>query len=160
MPIRPAHPSDLAGLMALYRSAQDFMIETGNPEQWGRAHPPESRIRTDIAEGVGYVLEEEGELLSVFALLPGPDPTYQYIEGAWLSDRPYGVIHRMACARHGQGLGSLCLNWCKERFDCLRIDTHRDNRPMQALVTKNGFLPCGVIYLENGDPRLAYQWEM
>lgn len=159
MLIRPSRAADLPALLQLYQSARAFMSEAGNPNQWGNTNPTEEMVRDDIAGGVSYVLEDLGLILAVFALLPGPDPTYRYIEGSWPNEKPYGVIHRMACALHGKGLGSVCLDWCKRQFDCLRIDTHQDNRPMQTLIGKNGFQRCGIIYLANGDPRIAYQWD-
>ena len=39
----------------------------------------------------------------------------------------------------------------------IRIDTHRDNKIMQHNLLKYGFTYCGIIYLANGDERLAYQ---
>lgn len=159
MIIRPSSQRDLPVLLSLYADARAFMVKSGNPNQWKNSNPPPELVQQDIADGVGYVLEDHGIILAAFALLPGPDPTYGYIEGRWPNEKPYGVIHRMACAVHGRGLGSICLDWCKRQFDCLRIDTHQDNRPMQTLAAKSGFRYCGVIYLENGNPRIAYQWD-
>ena len=42
----------------------------------------------------------------------------------------------------------------------LKIDTHRDNRIMQHLLDKNGFTYCGIIYLDDGTERLAYQKQL
>jgi len=39
----------------------------------------------------------------------------------------------------------------------VRIDTHRDNAAMLKLLESMGFKFCGVVWLENGDERLAYQ---
>jgi RimJ/RimL family protein N-acetyltransferase len=39
----------------------------------------------------------------------------------------------------------------------LKIDTHRDNIPMQKVLKRNGFSECGIIYIENGDERIAFQ---
>jgi hypothetical protein len=39
----------------------------------------------------------------------------------------------------------------------IRIDTHRDNVPMLSLLDKSGFERCGIIYLKNGDERIAFQ---
>jgi hypothetical protein len=40
----------------------------------------------------------------------------------------------------------------------MRIDTHGDNKVMQHLVTKLGFVHCGTIYVEEDDyPRLAFE---
>lgn len=41
----------------------------------------------------------------------------------------------------------------------IRIDTHRNNIPMQKTLIKNGYRVCGTIYLENGDERIAFQKE-
>ena len=46
---------------------------------------------------------------------------------------------------------------CSSRDTNIRIDTHRDNRIMQHNIEKHGFTYCGIIYLANGDERLAYQ---
>jgi RimJ/RimL family protein N-acetyltransferase len=111
-----------------------------------------------MENGVGYVAEEKGEILAVFMFSQDPDPTYAKIcAGEWLSDAPYGVIHRIAVARQGQGIIGKCIDECFKRCQNLRIDTHRDNLPMQRALLKRGFKYCGIIYLANGDERLAYQ---
>ena len=38
-----------------------------------------------------------------------------------------------------------------------RQDTHRDNHILQHILKKHGFQYCGIIYLLNGDERLAFQ---
>ena len=38
--IRDAEEKDFARIMEIYRSAQDYMIRSGNPNQWGRFNPP------------------------------------------------------------------------------------------------------------------------
>ena len=42
----------------------------------------------------------------------------------------------------------------------IRIDTHRDNKIMQHNIEKHCFTYCGIIYLANGDERLAYQKQL
>lgn len=39
----------------------------------------------------------------------------------------------------------------------MRIDTHENNKVMQHLIKKNGFQECGIIYVEDGSPRIAYE---
>ena len=39
----------------------------------------------------------------------------------------------------------------------IRIDTHKDNIPMQRALAKHGFIKCGIIHLANGDERIAFQ---
>lgn len=38
----------------------------------------------------------------------------------------------------------------------LRADTHADNKVMQHLLEKNGFVRCGNITLADGTSRIAY----
>lgn len=49
------------------------------------------------------------------------------------------------------------LDYCFALCSNIRIDTHRDNKIMQHNLSKHGFTYCGIIYLANGDERLAYQ---
>ena len=46
---------------------------------------------------------------------------------------------------------------CLEHCESLRADTHADNKIMQYLLEKNGFARCGIIHVEDGTPRVAYQ---
>ena len=77
--------------------------------------------------------------------------------GQWLNDKPYGVIHRIASDGKTKGIGSFCVNWVVSQCGNVRIDTHRDNVVMQNMLKKNGFQYCGIIHIENGEERLAYQ---
>ena len=99
----------------------------------------------------------EKSIVAYFALLPSPEPTYDVIDGAWLTDEPYGVIHRMASYPEVHGIFSTIIDYAALRFAHLRIDTHRDNRIMQHLIEKYGFTYCGIIWLEDGTERLAYE---
>ena len=86
-----------------------------------------------------------------------PEPTYDVIDGAWLTDGPYGVIHRIASYPEVHGIFSAIIDFASARYPHLRIDTHRDNRIMQHLIDMAGFTYCGVIWLEDGTERLAYE---
>ena len=156
--IRLAEQSDLPRLMEVYAAAREFMVRTGNPHQWAGGHPAASLLTADIPKKQLYVVEENGFVHGAFAFIIGDDPTYAYIEnGAWLSDAPYGTIHRIASDGTSPGMFGDVLAFCREIQPHVRIDTHKDNKVMQHIVTKHGFRYCGVIYLENGDPRLAYE---
>ena len=133
------------------------MRQTGNPNQWKDSKPRTELLDNDISLGQLYVLDDSGTLQAVFALIPGQDPTYGYIEGQWLNDAPYATIHRIASAGLRKGILAECLAWCFSRYSNLRIDTHHDNAIMQHLLDKHGFTRCGIIYLEDGEPRIAYQ---
>ncbi|MDE6379063.1 MAG: GNAT family N-acetyltransferase [Muribaculaceae bacterium] len=113
----------------------------------------------DIARGNHYLAEdEEGSILMVFAFIMGDDPTYKLIErGKWLNDKPYGTIHRIASSGRAGGMLKVCVGYCKEMIDNIRIDTHADNGPMLNALHRLGFSFCGIIYTSDGSPRLAFQ---
>ena len=158
MHIRKANEADISVVAAIYENAKKFMRETGNLKQWADGYPNAESARCDVECGVLYVCEEEGEILAVFMFNIGEDKTYNEIYGgAWLDDAPYAVIHRIAVARQGRGVAGFCFSECFNRFPNLKIDTHRDNLPMQRALLRAGFEYCGIIHLENGEERLAYQ---
>ena len=157
MEIRPAAEADLPALLAVFETAKAFMATHGNPTQWGPGYPGEALLRDQIRRGVCYVVEADGQIAGTFCCLPGADPSYAQIEGAWPEDVPYLTIHRLASSGRVHGVARAYIDWCAARGLALRIDTHRDNLVMQRMLQKNGFVYCGVIHLaENGEPRLAY----
>ena len=157
--IRKAANADLNRIMEIYRIAQDFMIATGNPGQWGHFYPEEALIRQDIEEQICHVICEDELIHGVFALCTGEDPTYGRIyEGAWPNNEPYLTIHRVAGDGEVHGLVKSAADYAKNQADNVRIDTYKDNLIMQRQIEKNGFRQCGIIHLENGSPRIAYQW--
>lgn len=154
--VRKAAAEDLERIMEIYAYAREFMAATGNPNQWGRTNPPRETLEADIRQGNLYVVEEKS-LHGVFAYFTEPDPTYAYIEdGAWLDDSPYGTIHRVASDGSG-GIFSAVLAFAEAGNPHVRIDTHRDNQVMQHVLEKHGFQKRGIIFLANGDPRIAYE---
>lgn len=158
MVIRKSERRDLEQIMALYEEARAFMRENGNPSQWGNSHPPREMIEADIAAGRSYVCMEGGQIAATFYFAVEEDPTYRRIEqGAWLCGGPYGVVHRITARQGVRGAASFCLAWCYEQCGNIRIDTHRDNRPMRRCLERNGFIYCGVIHIADGSERIAFQ---
>ena len=145
--------------MNIYHIAQDLMIKSGNPTQWGRTYPAYELIEQDIADEVCHLVCDDETLHGVFALFKGDEPTYSYIEnGEWLNDDAYVTIHRIASDGKAKGIFKYAIDHCRKLSDNIRIDTHERNMIMQHLIEKNGFVKCGTIYVANGSPRIAYQW--
>ena len=158
MNIRKSSINDLDEIQRVYACARQFMKNTGNPNQWRDSHPALELILGDFENGTGYVIEHEGKICGVFAYIPGEDPTYGYIEGGeWLNDAPYGTIHRIASDGTQGGIVAFATEYCRKINPNIRIDTHEDNKVMQHVLSKLGFKKCGIIYLLNGEPRIAYQ---
>ena len=162
MVIRHSTEKDFQRIMEIYEYARYFMAEQGNPNQWGPAHwPPEALIHSDIADGNSYVCTCDDKIAGTFYFQYGKniEPTYNRIEdGAWLDTSAYGVIHRLAGGGTKKGVGKFCLDWAFEKCGHLRVDTHGDNRVMQNIFAKSGFVYCGIIYVaKDNHPRLAYE---
>lgn len=155
--IRPATAADLPALAEIYRAARAFMAANGNSTQWGRTDPRPELLRRDIAQGQLFVLCEGDIPHAAFALVPGNDPTYAVIDGAWQSDAPYATIHRLGSDGTCHGVFATAIAWAAARQPHLRIDTHADNHIMQKLIARAGFCYCGIIHVADGSPRLAYE---
>lgn len=157
--IRHAIAADLKRIMEVLAAAKQVMRRAGNANQWINGYPDEAAILCDMERGGAMVVEDDGTVVAYFAFLPSPEPTYAAIyEGAWLDDTlPYHVVHRMGGVPEVKGIFDSAMDYCFSIDPNIRVDTHRDNKIMQHLIEKYGFTYCGIIYLANGDERLAYQ---
>jgi len=159
---RLAVPEDKAAALKIYSEASGRLHQFG-VDQWQNNYPNEQTFMQDIAFGELYAAEEDGKVCAVVTISLRPEPTYREIDGEWNSDDSYAVVHRIAVA------GEHCRNGIAGRVmefayktaaakgaKYMRIDTHKDNLPMRALLKGQGFKLCGVIWLENGDERIAF----
>ncbi len=160
MDVRKAVPGDLDAIMRVYGAAQEFMIRTGNPNQWRRSYPTRALLTADIAAGNCYAVTENGAVHGVFVLRFGEEPTYRVIEnGAWPNGEPYVTIHRVASDGTVRGVFRAAADLCASLCGHIRVDTHADNRVMQRKIEAYGFVKCGTICVADGSPRIAYQWD-
>ena len=159
MTVRSAHTEDLSAIMTVLEAAKGIMRASGNIGQWVNGYPSRDVIEADISSGHGFVVTECQRIVGYFAYIPSPEPTYNYIEGgSWLEDTlPYHVVHRIGSLPDVHGVFRAIMDWCFAHDRNIRIDTHRDNHIMQHCIEHYGFTYCGIIYLADGAPRLAYQ---
>ncbi len=159
MEIRKATLADVDRQLNVFDYARSIMRSTGNMNQWTDGYPSRKVVENDIAAGNSYVcIDDSGEIVATFCFWKGNDPTYNYIEnGRWLNSLPYGVVHRIAGNGKIKGIGKYCLEWCFLQCPNIRVDTHRDNWVMQSVLKKNGYTECGIIYLADGSPRVAFK---
>ena len=134
--IRKASPADLPRIHGIYAAARQFMRDHGNFSQWDGEDAPERLLPGDIEAGNLYVLEENGVIHAAFAFIIGADPCY-------------GTIHNI--------LGRI-MDFAKSKISHIRIDTHENNKVMQRALEKQGFERCGIIYVPDGTPRIAFEW--
>ncbi len=164
MEIRNSTDRDIPAIMGIIDAAKAFFRENGI-DQWQNGSPNPEIIGNDVKNGESYVVCDSGIVLATAMISLRGEPTYAEIyDGAWLNGGPYGVIHRVAVSPSVKksGLASSLVGYAVERtlekgFSSLRADTHDDNLPMQRMLSKNGFVFCGNIFLADGAPRRAYE---
>ena len=160
MEVRPAHINDLDNILQVVDQARQIMRDTGNMTQWSNGYPSAQTILNDIKPGHGFVIERDGHTVGYFHFSHGqsPEPTYSVIKnGQWLNEKPYGVIHRLASGQSAKGIAKAAFDYAFSVIDTIRVDTHRDNLPMQNFLKKKGFAYCGIIHVNDGTPRDAFQ---
>ena len=159
MNIRLATLNDLDAIKAIFNIAKKKMVNDGNLKQWQDIDYPFCYTKEDIEKKQCYVVTLDDEVVATFVYIVGEDPTYSYIEGSWLNNNKYGTIHRIASNGKVPHIFKLVLDYITKNKLDIRIDTHEDNKRMKHLIESNGFSYCGIIYVKDRTPRLAYQKE-
>lgn len=159
MVFRLATLEDLPQIMPIMEAAVARMLREGK-QQWDETYPALPHIMDDVMAGQGYVLEECGKVMAYGAVVYTGEPAYDDLEGEWLSDGQYVVVHRIAVAQECQGSGVATIFFeAVERqaadrgIGSFRIDTNFDNFPMLHLMEKCGFEYCGEVRYGRGSRR-------
>lgn len=157
--IRRGTFDDIQSILSIYESARKFMRANNNMSQWINGYPNVENVKNDIENGNCFVGENnQGELVLAFAFIKGEDPTYKVIrEGNWLNEDPYGTIHRLGSNGKTRGVLKISCEYCFREVENIRIDTHKDNKPMLNALNNLGFEKCGEIICSDGTPRIAFQ---
>lgn len=159
MNILKATTNDIDSIMTIYENARKYMCDNGNPNQWDNGYPSIEVVQNDINNGNSYIIKSDSQIAGVFVFIIGEEPTYKVIEnGDWNYNLPYGTIHRIASSGTIKNITEICFNYCLDKIDYLRIDTHKDNIPMQNAIRRFGFNDCGIIYVRNGE-RIAFDYK-
>lgn len=161
MKLRLTTTNDLTAVMTIINQAKVYFKEQGI-NQWQDGYPDELTIINDISRHEAYVLEDNGEIVATAMISKELEPSYNYIEGKWLQDNAYIVVHRIAIRndQKGKGLAKIIIDEGLKLYPkkpSIRMDTHDDNLSMQRFLIKYGFEYCGTIYLENKETRRAYE---
>lgn len=161
--IRQSQASDIDRIMEIIADAQQ-LLRSHNTDQWQDGYPTPDIIAADIARKESYVLCEDGQIVATAVISFAGEVTYNHIDGYWLNDEPYCVIHRMAVSKsaYGKGLAKRLFayaeNLCQlQKIKNIRVDTHADNIIMKTLLKRLGYTYCGVITLLSGALRIAFQ---
>lgn len=166
MIIRKTTLKNIPTIMEIISDAQQYLKKLGI-DQWQDGYPNEEQVLLDIKNEDSYVIaNDNNQVMGTVVFTTTPEPTYDKVEGEWKTktNAKYGVIHRLAVSNKYRGVGIAkfvfdnCENQLKSnQVESMRIDTHRDNKGMQKLITSLGYEYCGVIILNSGAERLAYE---
>ena len=170
MIIQQTTAKDTNALTALFAEARQTIAALGI-DQWQNGYPSAEVIKEDVQAERSYAVKQGEALCGTFVLLFDGEPTYDVItQGEWLTGTQktgktrYTAIHRVAIAVASRktGVAGKIIRYAQEQAKAhghvsLRIDTHAGNVPMRRMLEKNGFVYCGVIFLQDGAERVAYE---
>lgn len=174
MIFRNSKKSDIDAIMNLLGEARESIGKLGI-DQWQYGYPSRDIVAEDIRKARSYVGDDNGQICAVFTIITDGEPTYERIyDGQWLTEGltkdtgdgrcSYYALHRIAVANdyRGKGVSRQIINFIRSKCVdgnklSIRVDTHRGNIPMLRMLKKNGFEYCGVIYLKDGQERVAYE---
>lgn len=160
--LRKAEIEDRHEIWAIIQQSIERRKQDGST-QWQNGYPNMGTVESDIAKGFGYVMTVDGEIAVYAALILNDEPAYSTIEGAWLSDGEFVVVHRVAVDGKFAGQGMV-----KKLFDhiedftkshgiqSVKVDTNYDNIAMLKILESKGYSYCGEVLLADG-MRKAYE---
>ena len=163
---RKATLDDLDQILIAVEDARLYLKEQGNG-QWQDGYPNKDDFINDINNGRLFVVfdnDNANVVVGCCALTYREEDYHHLYEGAWLTDIPYMVMHRVAIKKEyrGQGYGKKLFKVFVEQakiegYYSLRIDTHAGNSVMRHLITSFGFVYCGKAILTPNKDRVVYE---
>ena len=162
MEMTKAVKTDLPRIEALIAQAKLFLKKQG-VDQWQDGYPDAGDLARDVNSGIGYVCKEDGRILAYTAIDFRGEPAYRSLQGHWLNEAAYVVIHRMAVDNtvKGKGLAQKVFRMVetmalKKGVENVRVDTDEANHSMRHIIEKAGYTYCGHITFANSD-KIAFQ---
>lgn len=131
--------------------------------QWQDGYPNPDVVQNDIEKGHGFVLTEGETIIGYSAVLINDEPAYAAIEGKWLTNEDFVVIHRIAISEKylGKGFAKMIIKYVEDfaisnNIYSVKADTNFDNIAMMKAFENLGYTLCGEVFFR-GSPRKAYE---
>ncbi|MFH6994239.1 GNAT family N-acetyltransferase [Flavobacterium sp. FlaQc-48] len=160
--LRKAVISEIPIIWSILQDAIEQRRQDGST-QWQDGYPNELTIENDIKNGYAYVLTENESILCYTAIIFDKEPAYEEIQGKWLTDGDYAVVHRVAASKRAKGKGiatklfknieDICLT---NHIHSIKVDTNFDNIPMLKILEKLNYTYCGEVFFR-GSARKAFE---
>lgn len=159
---RKANLSEITTIWEILQQAILRRKEEGS-EQWQDGYPNPEVVQKDIEKGQGFVLVDGETIIGYSAVIINDEPAYAGIEGKWLTNDDFVVIHRVALSEKylGKGLAKKIIGYVEDfalqnNIYSVKADTNFDNIPMMKIFENLGYSLCGEVYFR-GAPRKAYE---
>jgi RimJ/RimL family protein N-acetyltransferase len=159
---RKADITDISEILVILQQAILRRKNEGS-DQWQDGYPNLEVVKNDIQNNYGYVLIEGKIIIGYFAIVINDEPEYLKIEGKWLTNADFVVVHRIAISEKniGKGLSKTIIEFIEDlarkiNIHSIKVDTNHDNIAMMKIFDKCGFTFCGIVHFR-GSPRRAYE---
>lgn len=180
--LRKAEQTETDIAMKIINQAKAHLKEQGI-DQWQSGYPDRMCIEKDIRMGKGYFLAEKSaenlaanciessteyfagneEILGYLCIDFDGEPAYESLDGTWLINGKYVVVHRLALADEVRGKGisfevfRLVEELCRANdIHDFRVDTDAGNMKMQHILKKTGFEYRGTIEFDDSE-KIAFE---
>lgn len=160
--LRKANLSEIPQIWEILQDAIEQRRLDGS-SQWQDGYPNELSIKSDIENGYGYVFTEDESILAYAAIIFDKEPAYENIEGKWLTDGDYTVVHRVAVSKLAKGKGIATKLFesieglsVENNVYSIKVDTNFDNTPMLKILDRLKYTYCGEVYFR-GSARKAFE---
>lgn len=154
--LRKADSQDRDKIWNILQQAIERRRQDGST-QWQQGYPNLGTVESDIEKGFGYVMTVDGEIAVYAALILNDEPAYSTIEGEWLSNGEFVVVHRVAVDEKfaGRGMVKILFDHIEEftrlhRIQSVKVDTNFDNMAMLKILEGKGYTYCGEVFLAGG----------
>ncbi|MFM9825748.1 GNAT family N-acetyltransferase [Flavobacterium sp.] len=159
---RKAKITDVSEIWVILQQAIKRRKNEGS-DQWQDGYPNLEVVKNDIKNSYGYVLTEAKTIIGYCAILINDEPEYLNIEGKWLTNADFVIVHRIAISEShiGKGLSKTIIENIEDlarniNIHSIKVDTNYDNFAMMKIFDKCGFSFCGIVHFR-GSPRRAYE---
>lgn len=153
---RKAETSDINAVWEIIQQSIERRRKDGS-QQWQNGYPNLKTVESDVEKGFGHVLTVNNEIAVYVALIFNDEPAYSSIEGAWLTNGEFVVVHRVAVSENfaGQGLAKKLFDYIEDftksqNVLSIKVDTNYDNLAMLKILESKGFTYCGEVFLAGG----------
>lgn len=161
MYLRKAHIEDIEDVMRVFSQARLAQRRAGF-RQWEDGYPSIDVLKSDIDSAIGFILDDNGKTAGYIAIAAYDDEYNRHTE-LWDVGKDYAVFHRIALSDdyRGKKLSSILFDLAESHAlrtgaAFVRIDTGLENKPMQHILSKRGYINLGRCDFIWGE-RLAYE---